>query len=61
MSYAEVDIENNDNYFWYVCDDCHGEVKTGDIVCSHCQAILNWEGVILELCRKDGNKNGKNI
>lgn len=53
MNHASVDIENNDRFFWYVCDECRGEVKAGDMVCSHCQAILSWSGVILELSRRE--------
>lgn len=29
----------------YHCEDCRGTVRKGEIECSHCGAMLNWEGI----------------
>lgn len=47
MSHANIDIENNDRFVWYVCDECRGEVKPFDPVCPHCAAILYWGSIFL--------------
>lgn len=59
MVHASVEIESNDRYVWYVCDECQGEVKPFDEKCSHCQAVLDWEKIFLWY-RPDGKGDVKN-
>ena len=41
---AEVDLEGGGHSWWYVCEECHGEVNPGQKVCLTCKRRLNWEG-----------------
>ncbi len=59
MMHSNIDIESNDRFVWYVCDECRGEVKPFDPVCPHCKATLNWETIFLWYRQTEGDgKNG---
>lgn len=41
---AEVEIEGGGWNWWYVCEECHGQVDTKDKICPHCKSPLDWNG-----------------
>lgn len=44
-NWTEAELEGGGSTWWYVCGDCHGEVKYLEDVCHHCKAVLSWEGI----------------
>lgn len=39
-----VDLEGGGWNWWYVCEECHGQVDTKDEICPHCKSRLDWSG-----------------
>ena len=39
-----VDLEGGGWNWWYVCEECHGQVDTKDKICPHCKSPLDWNG-----------------